>query len=115
MNKVIHLANVGLIVVLTGCVSPPAIDYSKVEPQCAMKCQMNDAACTSRYSGFPLIMQAQCNPLVEACVNACPLASGESRGATTANKLKELDTLRKEGLISDAEYQSKRQEILKSM
>lgn len=104
-----------VLLLLAGCASPPAVDYSKVEQQCAAKCQANDVACTSRFTGFPIMMQMQCNAAVEACVNACPKVGGDTQGAPVGNRLKELDALRRDGLISEAEYQQKRQEILKAM
>jgi len=107
---------------LSACVSRPIIDYSKVDQACGLKCQMNDQACASRYAAFPLLLQANCNPEVEACVKSCsPESAGniitESRNAksTVTERLNELNVLRKNGVINDNEYSVKKQEILKSL
>ncbi|NOT18288.1 MAG: SHOCT domain-containing protein [Sulfuriferula sp.] len=113
---------------LSACVTRPNIDYSKVDQECGLKCQMNDQACASRFSGFPLILQANCNPEVEACVKACPPnttpispkvnfeASTNNKGnSSVTDRLNELNMLRKNGIINDSEYAAKKQEILKSL
>lgn len=89
---------------------------------------MNDEACTSRYAAFPLMLQSNCNPQVEACVKACPPNNASTTSETNSesvatpsnkpsvsDKLKELASLHKQGLITDSEYAAKKQEILKSM
>jgi hypothetical protein len=107
---------------LSACVTRPSIDYSKVDQACGLKCQMNDQACASRYAGFPLLLQANCNPEVEACVKACspPSASNiitepTNGKSSVTERLNELDALRKNGVINDSEYSAKKQEILKSL
>ncbi|MFJ2988016.1 SHOCT domain-containing protein [Collimonas sp. NPDC087041] len=113
------------ILFLSSCAVRPSIDYSKIEQECGMQCQMNDQACSSRYAGFPLILQANCNPEVEACVRACPpraSSKGNSNSTSTSgskpsvtDRLNELDALHKNGVITDSEYSTKKQEILKSL
>lgn len=110
---------------LSACVTRPNIDYSKIDQECGMQCRMNDQACASRYAGFPLILQANCNPAVEACVNACSLRSTSKTNAdsmaitnskpSVTDRMNELDTLHKNGVINDSEYSAKKQEILKSL
>ena len=113
------------IVVMSGCVTRPAIDYSKIEQSCAMQCQMNDQDCASRYAGFPLILQAECNPAVEACVHACPPINGattinqstksQQNSHSTTEKLNELNSLYKNGLINQDDYELKKKQILNEM
>jgi Short C-terminal domain len=86
---------------------------------------MNDASCTSRYSGMPIYLNTICNPDVEACVKACPSAgsiSPQSKASVSpslqpsaTDKLKELDALYKGGVINKEEYEGKKREILKAM
>lgn len=126
--KLTILATAVTSLVLSACVSRPSIDYSKVDQECGMQCQMNDQACASRFAGFPLILQANCNPEVEACVRACPpryasktnINHSESMAITNGklsvtDRLNELDALHKNGVINDSEYSTKKQEILKSL
>jgi uncharacterized membrane protein YdbT with pleckstrin-like domain len=47
-----------------------------------------------------------------ATVPASAAAAGASRAVTTAARLEELESLRKRGMVSEAEYTAKRQEIL---
>ncbi len=121
------LATAVTSILLSACVSRPIIDYSKVEQECGMQCQMNDQACASRYAGFPIILQANCNPEVEACVRACAPRSASKTNANSdsmtitsgkssvTDRLNELDTLHKNGVINDSEYAAKKQDILKSL
>ncbi len=107
---------------LSACVTRPTMDYSKVDRACGLKCQMNDQACATRYTFFPLLLAANCNPEVEACVKACPPESAaniinESKNvnAKATERLNELNTLHKNGVINNSEYAVKKQEILKSL
>lgn len=121
------LATAVTSIFLSACVSRPSIDYSKVDQECGLQCQMNDQSCASRYAGFPLILQANCNPEVEACVRACSPRSASktntnsnsmaitSGKSSVTDRLNELDTLHKNGVINDSEYSAKKQEILKSL
>jgi hypothetical protein len=112
---------------LSGCVTRPSIDYTKVDQACGLQCAMNDQACASRFAGFPLILEANCNPAVEACVKACPQISASTTNTVSdsvknssgkpsvTERLNELESLRKNGMISDSEYSAKKQEILKAL
>lgn len=69
---------------------------------------------------FPVVQQKQCNDTYDVCIKGCPtrragqLTLGQP-AATTAERLKELDTLFKSGAISQSEYDAKRKQILGSL
>ncbi|MFZ6779260.1 SHOCT domain-containing protein [Undibacterium sp. Ji83W] len=76
----------------------------------------------SGFKLFPLANEASCKTAMETCAQACPSKMEAANSAkaklapvSTADKLKEIDALLKDGLISKTEYEAKRQEILKAM
>ena len=107
---------------LTACVGAPKVDFSNTDSACAQQCSANHTSCMSGFKLFPLANESSCKTAMEACAQTCPTkaeasASGKGKVAqpSAAEKLKELDALLKDGLISKAEYEAKRQEILKAM
>jgi hypothetical protein len=129
MNRVIKVS-VAATVLLTGCVSAPVIDYTKIDAECGRICQKNEAECKTRYAELPTVLFTHCKPELNTCVKACPppgttpLTSPDtvtvnSDSATTkpsiADRLKLLNELHNSGVITDKEYSDKRQEILKSL
>jgi hypothetical protein len=74
----------------------------------------------SGFKLFPLANEASCKTAMETCAQTCPAKSAVSATQpkaqiSNAEKLKELDSLYKGGLINKYEYDTKRQEVLKSM
>ncbi|MEX3635337.1 SHOCT domain-containing protein [Paraburkholderia sp. BR14320] len=110
-----RLITVAATMVLTGCIAAPELDLSKVDSTCAQRCSSEYSNCTTGFKLFPLIEQAHCNEALKVCVAACTPAQTVTGNATSAQRLTELKTLYKQGLISEEEYETKRQEILKTM
>ena len=107
---------------LSACVGSPKVDFSNSDPACAQQCSANHSNCMSGFKLFPLANESACKTAMETCAQTCPAkvdaaASAKPKMAqpSAADKLKELDAMLKEGLISKAEYQAKRQEVLKAM
>ena len=77
----------------------------------------------SGFKLFPLANESSCKTAMETCVKTCPTKLEAAAAASppkqamgsVLEKLKELDTLLKAGLITKIEYDAKRQEILKAM
>ncbi len=129
MNQVMR-ANIVATILLTGCVSAPVIDYTKIDAECGRICQKNEAECNTRYAELPTVQFTHCKPELNACVKACPppettpivnpdKATANSDAASSklsiADRLKLLNELHNSGVITDKEYADKRQEILKSL
>lgn len=123
MKKILLVSAVASLV-LSACISPPKIDFAKVDSACAQQCSTNHSNCMSGFKLFPLIAESQCNDAMETCTKTCPpksdLAISPQQKTTpaqssTTEKLKELDALYKSGLINKADYEAKKQEILKAM
>ena len=117
-------------VLLSACIGPPKIDFSKIESSCAQQCSTNHSNCMSGFKLFPLVAESQCNDAMETCAKTCPTkpaggVASQPRAVTpqapsvptptATERLKELDALFKGGLISKEDYESKKQEILKSI
>jgi hypothetical protein len=106
---------------LSACVGAPKVDFSNSDPACAQQCSANHSSCMSGFKLFPLANESACKTAMETCAQTCPARADAASGKpkvtqpSAAEKLKELDALLKEGLISKAEYEAKRQEILKAM
>ena len=107
---------------LNACVGAPKVDFSNTDSSCAQQCSANHANCMSGFKLFPLANESSCKTAMETCAQTCPTkaeaaASNKNKLAqpSAAEKLKELDALFKDGLISKAEYEAKRQDILKAM
>jgi hypothetical protein len=76
----------------------------------------------SGFKLFPLANESACKTAMETCAQTCPtkadatlFGKGKLAHPSSAERLKELDALLKDGLISKAEYDAKRQEVLKAM
>ena len=115
---------------LSACATPPSIDYTAIDAVCGRKCQSEETACKSRFADFPLLMSTHCKPELDKCVKACPppgtnppessVSAMEAANATTekptvSQRLRLLEELHKNGVITDKEYTDKRQEIIKSL
>jgi hypothetical protein len=125
-------ACVGVITtaLLSACASTPKSDYSILDAECVRTCKSNEAECKSRYADYPTILFAHCQPELKTCLKECPPpgthpitavvnpASGITNSATKptiAERLKLLEELHKNGVITDKEYTDKRQDILNSL
>lgn len=116
-------------VLLSACIGPPKIDYSKIDSGCAQTCSANHSICMSGFKFFPLVAESQCNDAMEQCAKTCSPKSAVAIIATpvqsktasqtaqpsATERLKELDALFKSGLINREEYDGKKQEILRAM
>ena len=107
---------------LTACVGAPKVDFSNSDTVCAQQCSANHTNCMSGFKLFPLANESSCKTAMETCAQTCPTkaeaaASIKAKLAppSVAEKLKELDALFTDGLISKAEHESKRQQVLKAM
>ncbi len=91
---------------------------------CGQNCSAYFRICDNEMSATPIAHHNSCVDTFRYCVQACSTkgaSSATTSAATTSDKpsvtdkLKELDALHKQGLITDSEYANKRQEILKAM
>ncbi|SPB16100.1 hypothetical protein NOV72_03299 [Caballeronia novacaledonica] len=103
------------ITVLTGCVSAPDLDLSKVDSACSQRCSSEYSSCTTGFKLFPLVAQAHCNESLKVCAATCPASQPVIATTPSAQKLVELNNLYKQGLITQKEYEAKKQEILKTL
>jgi hypothetical protein len=103
------------ILVLTGCVSAPDLDLSKVDSACSQRCSSEYSNCTAGFKLFPLVAQAHCNESLKVCIASCPTSQPVIATKPAAQKLTELNDLYKQGLITEKEYEAKKQEILKAL
>ncbi|WP_087630735.1 SHOCT domain-containing protein [Caballeronia telluris] len=111
--KIVAIA--AAITVLSGCVSAPDLDLSKVDSACSQRCSSQYSTCTAGFKLFPLVAQAHCNESLKVCASTCPTAQPVIATTTSAQKLSELNSLYKQGLITEKEYETKKQEILKAL
>ena len=113
-------------IVLTACASAPEFDYSKIDAVCGQKCKSEEADCVKRFDGYPTLLYTHCKPEAKICVNACPppgttppaqpeKANTSAEKPSIADRLKLLEELHKNGVITDKEYADKRQEILNAI
>ena len=100
---------------LAGCVTAPDLDMSKADSVCSQRCSSEYSACTTGFKLFPLVAQAHCNESLKVCVSSCSPSNSAIAGTPTTQKLNELNSLYKQGLINEKEYESKKQDILKAM
>lgn len=107
---------------LSACIGAPKVDFSNSDPACAQQCSANHSSCMSGFKLFPLANESACKTAMETCAQTCPtkadattFGKGKMAQPSAAEKLKQLDALLKDGLISKAEYDAKRQEVLKAM
>lgn len=122
--------SIAATVLLTGCVSAPVIDYTKIDAECGRICQKNETECNNRFAELPTVKFTHCKPELNACVKACPPpgttpapspesektnADAATAKPSIADRLKLLNELHNSGVITDKEYTDKRQEILKSL
>lgn len=122
MNRLIHATALLFALSLAGCATPPKSDASKVELACAQQCQSNLTTCSSGFKLFPVVAQQQCNDTYDVCVKGCPTRSVQTApvnvapvSSAPAERLKQLDELKKSGAITEEEYEAKRKEILRSL
>ncbi|MFM0718036.1 SHOCT domain-containing protein [Paraburkholderia strydomiana] len=111
--KRITIAAVAMV--LAGCVSAPDLDLSKVDPACSQRCSSEYSTCTTGFKLFPLVAQAHCNESLKVCAATCPASQPVITATPPAQKLAELNNLYKQGLITEKEYDAKKQEILKAL
>lgn len=108
-----------LVTVLSGCASTNDIDLSGKDSVCGQTCTTNYTSCVNVSSWFPIQQQHECADALRKCAQTCPSRSTStatpSDKPSVTDKLKELDSMHKSGLITDSEYAAKRQEILKGM
>ena len=111
-----------LLCLLSACVAAPVVDFANIDSACAQQCSANHTSCMSGFKLFPLANESSCKTAMETCAKTCPTKSQAAASsqpkqapASAAEKLRELDALFKSGLISNAEYEAKRQEVLKAM
>lgn len=121
MSKLSLLVS-AVALLLSACVGAPKVDFSNTDPVCAQQCSENHTKCMSGFKLFPLANESSCKTAMETCAKTCPtkaevVASGKEKQAqpSAAERLKSLDALFKDGVISKTEYETKRQEILKGI
>ncbi len=112
------LAGLVSILILSACAGTSDNDLSKVDSSCGQGCSKNYSECLGKFTFFPIQSQHQCTDAFRQCAQSCPLRSASfvtSDKPSVTEKLKELDDLLKNGLINERDYETKKQEILKSM
>jgi hypothetical protein len=103
---------------ISSCASPPKADPSKVTVECAQQCSSHLAECSSGFKLFPIVAQGQCNDTYDVCIKGCPLrsaAENKNTKPTTSERLQKIDSLFKSGIITQEEYNKKRQAIIDSL
>ena len=108
------------LLTISGCASPPQSDPSKVDVECAQQCSSHLASCSSGFKLFPVVAQGQCNDTYDVCIKGCPTRTvaedvEEDIASNVTERLNKLESLLNSGVISKAEYDKKRQEILDSL
>ncbi len=106
-----------LVLLVTGCATPPSADPSIVEPACAQQCSSTLATCSSGFKAFPVVQQKQCNDNYDICIKGCPPRNTNDSGGTVdsnsiSTRLERLDELFNSGAITKVEYEAKRKQIL---
>lgn len=101
-----------LSILLSACVAAPKVDFTGIDKDCAQQCSVNHTECLRGFTIFPLAKESACKAGMETCAKACPR---EAAAIGTADRLKEIDALLAEKLITPEEHAAKRQEILKAM
>jgi hypothetical protein len=109
---------------LSGCKSTSEVDLLAQNSECGKTCSAHYLTCDGRSSFFPIEHHNNCVDTYQDCVQSCPASSSASTTmpatatsdkASVTDRLKELDSLHKDGAINDSEYSAKKQEILKSL
>jgi hypothetical protein len=114
-SKMKKIFIVTMLIFLTGCVTAPDLDLSRADSVCSQRCSSEYSACTTGFKLFPLVAQAHCNESLKICVSSCSVPQASVGSSPIAQKLVELNSLYKQGLISEKEYEAKKQDILKMM
>ena len=119
MKKILVLSFT-LTTLLSACIGPPKVDFANIDSICAQQCSANHTSCMSGFKLFLLANESSCKTAMETCAQTCPPKSAVSVAqpkvpVSNTERLKELDSLYRGGLISKDEYDVKRQEVLKSM
>ena len=114
--------SLGVAVLLSACVGAPVVNFADKDSACAQQCSANHTSCMSGFKLFPLANEQSCKTAMEACAKTCPtkaestaISSAKPQTTTVSDRLKQLDQLLKDGLVTKAEYEIKRQEILKGI
>jgi hypothetical protein len=112
-------------VILLGCQSTKNIEMNLAskDASCGKSCSAYFRICDDEMSATPIAHHNGCVETFRYCVQTCPARgslsaitpSPTSDKPSVTGKLKELDALHKQGLITDSEYTNKKQEILKAM
>jgi len=105
--------------IISGCQSTTDVEASLIgkEQKCSRDCSSYYKICDNEMSATPIAHHNGCVETFRYCAQSCPSAGSqptETKSSVT-EKLKELESLRKQGLINEPEYQNKKQEILKAM
>jgi hypothetical protein len=105
--------------ILAGCQSIADVDLSAKDAACGQLCSTHHEECAGRITLMPIRQHNDCADAYKYCVQACPakgtvtVVPGEK--PSIAERLKELDALHKNGVITDDEYLTKKQELLKQL
>ena len=123
-NNVPAILAVIAATVLAGCAAPPPkSDPSTAQVACAQQCSAQMTECNS---GFTLLListymkQKQCSDAFDVCIQGCPKRTASDAAFapltdSAKERLRRLDELLKSGAITQAEYESKRKEILSTL
>lgn len=119
LKKTIYLA---IALLLSACIGAPVVNFADKDSTCAQQCSANHTTCMSGFKLFPLANEQSCKTAMETCAKTCPskadaatASNAKPQTATVSERLKQLDQLLKDGLITKSEHETKRQEILKSI
>ncbi|MFZ6749013.1 SHOCT domain-containing protein [Undibacterium sp. Ren11W] len=121
MKKITPLIST-LVFLLSACVGAPKVDFANTDSVCAQQCSANHTSCMSGFKLFPLANESSCKTAMETCAQTCPTKAEvaissklKSSQPSISERLKDVDALLKDGLISKSEHEAKRQELLKAM
>lgn len=114
------VSSVASLLLLSGCVGAPVVDFSDKDSACAQQCSANHTSCMSGFKLFPLANEQSCKTAMETCAKTCPTkaevaATAKPQSQTVSDRLKQLDQLLRDGLITKQEHETKRVEILKGV
>jgi hypothetical protein len=114
MKNLKSIFTIAILFTLTSCAMKPTANPELVKQDCALTCSSHLAKCSSGFTLFPIIKQAQCNDTYDICIQGCPKKE-QTGNNLIKEKIKNLDELLKLKIITNEEYQEKRKVIINSI
>lgn len=120
MHKLSQLiAILGFAIITSACQSIDDIDFKSKDPACAETCYKRYDECIGRITMMPIRKHNDCVDNLRFCAQQCPspTSAQSTSGKVQDNvaKLEALGKLKKQGLITNQDYEAKKKQILDSM